>query len=124
MLKNSSKHIGHCRMKFRKSSSFVRVIHAMKQLQKGFLYFFSWEARNCYSAGKVDKEGHFSVLATGNGEPKKFLVALSYLAYPPFIKLLEAAEQEYGFNQKGVLVVPCEGSELQRILLRKQIGDD
>ncbi|RVX04986.1 hypothetical protein CK203_019100 [Vitis vinifera] len=64
-------------------------------------------------------KGYFSVLAMGNGEPKKFLVALNYLAYPPFVKLLEAAEQEFGFDQQGVLAVPCEASELQRILSGK-----
>lgn len=61
-------------------------------------------------------EGYFSVIAIGNGEPKKFLVSLNYLAYPPFVKLLEAAEEEFGFDQQGVLAVPCEASELQRIL--------
>lgn len=68
-------------------------------------------------------EGYFSVLAMGKGEPKKFLVAVNYLAYPPFVKLLEAAEQEFGFDQKGVLALPCEASELQRILLGK-VHDD
>lgn len=62
------------------------------------------------------KDGYFSVITIGHGEPRKFFVALRYLSHPPFLKLLDAAEQEFGFNQEGVLVIPCEPSELQRIL--------
>lgn len=63
------------------------------------------------------KKGCFSVVAVGGaGEPKKFFIALEYLSYPPFLELLEAAEKEFGFQQQGVLAVPCEASDLQRIL--------
>ena len=64
------------------------------------------------------EEEHFSVVVLENGELKKFFVALKY---PPFIKLLDAAEQEYGFNQKGALVIPCEESELENILSLKHV---
>ncbi|KAF6150452.1 hypothetical protein GIB67_023951 [Kingdonia uniflora] len=49
-------------------------------------------------------------------KPKKFFVALSYLTHPTFLKLLEERECKFGFDQAGVLVVPCQASELQRIL--------
>lgn len=52
----------------------------------------------------------------GAGEPKKFFIGLEYLSYPPFLELLEAAEKEFGFEQQGVLAVPCEAIELKRIL--------
>ena len=84
---------------------------------------------DCKSISSVSEDenvimkGYFSVLALGNGKPKKFLVAVNYLAYPPFVKLLEAAEEEFGFDQKGVLALPCEASELQRILSGK-VHDD
>ena len=61
---------------------------------------------------------HFSIVVLENGEPKKFFVALKY---PPFIKLLDAAEQEYGFNQKGALVILCEESALENILSLKHV---
>ncbi|KAM7464183.1 hypothetical protein LguiA_032304 [Lonicera macranthoides] len=41
----------------------------------------------------------------------------------PFVNLLEAAEQEFGFDQPGILAIPCEASELQRIPSLKRIGD-
>lgn len=62
------------------------------------------------------KEGHFAVLAVMGGEPKRFIVNLCYLTNPAFLRLLEQAEEEFGFGQKGTLAVPCQPEELQRIL--------
>lgn len=64
-------------------------------------------------------KGHFAVLA-GKGdeeaELKRFVVELRYLRNPALLKLLKEAEEEYGFQQEGALVVPCRPEELQRIL--------
>ncbi|KAL3569511.1 hypothetical protein D5086_029401 [Populus alba] len=35
---------------------------------------------------------------------------------PDFLSLLEQAKEEYGFQQEGVLAVPCRPEELQKIL--------
>ncbi|KAK8485798.1 hypothetical protein V6N11_036820 [Hibiscus sabdariffa] len=94
----------------------------MKQLKTSFLSNFMSQTKNDSSSRRRAensgplKKGHFSIIVLNNGEPKKFFVALRYLRYPPFIKLLDEAEQEYGFSQKGALVIPCEASELERIL--------
>ncbi|EOY07894.1 Uncharacterized protein TCM_022211 [Theobroma cacao] len=80
---------------------------AMKQLKNIFLSIFWWQTQ-----GDRTQE----IVELKNGEPKKFFVSLSYLTYPPFMKLLDAAEEEYGFNQKGALVIPCEATELEKIL--------
>lgn len=66
---------------------------------------------------RIAKDGYFPVITIGNAEPKKFMVELAYLSYPPFLKLLEAAEKEFGFEQQGVLAIPCEATALQNILL-------
>lgn len=85
------------------SCSFFRVKNAMQKLQKFFLYLFRWQAsdhnstRSIYDFGTVRK-GHFPDIVYSNGEAQQFSVALRYLAYPPFMKLLDAAEQEFGFN--------------------------
>ncbi|KAK9733367.1 hypothetical protein RND81_04G062900 [Saponaria officinalis] len=62
-------------------------------------------------------KGHFAVLA-GNGdeEKKRFVVELRHLKNPALVKLLKVAEEEYGFQQEGALVVPCTPAELQKIL--------
>ncbi|KAL5565766.1 hypothetical protein UlMin_028930 [Ulmus minor] len=63
------------------------------------------------------KEGHFAVIAVeGDDEPKRFVVPLSFLTHPIFLRLLEQAAEEYGFDHDGALTVPCRPSELEKIL--------
>ncbi|PIN04603.1 hypothetical protein CDL12_22857 [Handroanthus impetiginosus] len=66
------------------------------------------------------KEGHFAVHAVEDGELKRFVVELSYLAHPGFLKLLKQAEEEFGFNQTGVLEIPCTYSDLQAVVGSKK----
>ncbi|KAK6926735.1 Small auxin-up RNA [Dillenia turbinata] len=63
------------------------------------------------------KEGHFAVIAVDDiNEPKRFVVPLSYLTHPDFVRLLEQSAEVYGFDHEGALTVPCRPSELERIL--------
>lgn len=62
------------------------------------------------------KKGHFAVIAVDEDQPKRFVVPLSYLTHPTFLKLLEQAAEEYGFDHEGALMVPCPPSELEKIL--------
>ncbi|RDX67138.1 Auxin-responsive protein SAUR32, partial [Mucuna pruriens] len=62
------------------------------------------------------REGYFAVLATKGGESKKFIVGLHYLNDPAFLGLLDQAQEEFGFRQKGALAIPCQPQELQKIL--------
>ncbi|KAL3828485.1 hypothetical protein ACJIZ3_017287 [Penstemon smallii] len=68
------------------------------------------------------KEGHFAVLAVGDEELKRFIVPLSYLTHPSFLRLLEQAAEEYGFDHEGALMVPCRPSELERLLAEEMSG--
>ena len=61
-------------------------------------------------------EGYFAVLAIKDGESKRFIVGLHYLTDPGFLGLLDQAEEEFGFRQKGALAIPCQPQELQKIL--------
>lgn len=63
------------------------------------------------------KEGHFAVIAVDEGELKRFVVPLKCLTHPSFLKLLEQAAEEYGFDHDGALTVPCRPSEFERIIL-------
>lgn len=72
------------------------------------------------------KEGHFAVLAAMGEKPRRFVVKLTYLTNPAFLRLLERAEEEYGLEQKGVLLIPCQPEELEKILQdrkEKQTGN-
>ncbi|KAI3983255.1 hypothetical protein MKX01_013322 [Papaver californicum] len=62
------------------------------------------------------KKGQFAVFATEGNEAKRFIVELDCLSNPAFLKLLEKAEQEFGFEQDGVLALPCKPDELKRVL--------
>ncbi|KAL0460157.1 UNVERIFIED_CONTAM: Auxin-responsive protein SAUR50, partial [Sesamum latifolium] len=62
------------------------------------------------------KEGHFAVIAVDDHELKRFVVPLSFLTHPSFLRLLEQAAEEYGFDHDGALTVPCRPTELERIL--------
>jgi SAUR family protein len=61
-------------------------------------------------------KGYFAVLAKKGVETRRFVVGLDYLIDPTFLGLLDDAWEEYGFRQKGTLVVPCRPIELQNIL--------
>lgn len=61
------------------------------------------------------KQGHFAVVASKGSERKRFIAKLEWLNSPEFVRLLELAEEEYGFEQSGALVVPCTPQELERI---------
>ncbi|KAJ0089423.1 hypothetical protein Patl1_32164 [Pistacia atlantica] len=62
------------------------------------------------------KEGHFVVFAVKGEETQRFVVELGFLSNPAFLRLLQQAEEEYGFEQKGAITVPCLPQELQEIL--------
>lgn len=40
-------------------------------------------------------------------EEERFVVPVGYLKHPLFVALLKAAEEEYGFEQKGAITIPC-----------------
>lgn len=62
------------------------------------------------------KEGHFAVIAVRGDNPQRVVLPLSCLTHPTFVKLLEEAAEEYGFNHEGALAIPCSPTKLQRIL--------
>ncbi|XP_028756908.1 auxin-induced protein 6B-like [Neltuma alba] len=69
------------------------------------------------------KEGHFAVIAEDGEEPRRFVVPLSCLTHPSFLRLLEEAAEEYGFDHEGALTIPCSPRELERILEGRSESD-
>ncbi|XP_028787415.1 auxin-responsive protein SAUR15-like, partial [Neltuma alba] len=49
-------------------------------------------------------------------ERKRHVVPTSYLSHPLFKMLLDKAYDEYGFDQKNGLVVPCSVSTFRQVL--------
>ncbi|KAF8392787.1 hypothetical protein HHK36_021024 [Tetracentron sinense] len=49
-------------------------------------------------------------------EMKRFIIPTEYLGHRAFGILLREAEEEFGFQQEGVLRIPCEVSVFEKIL--------
>lgn len=49
-------------------------------------------------------------------EMKRFIIPMAYLGCQAFDILLKEAEEEFGFQQEGVLRIPCEVSVFEEIL--------
>lgn len=62
------------------------------------------------------KVGHFAVFAVEDEKTKRFVVPLSYLSHPGFLRLLEEAAEEFGFVQKGAVCVVCQWAEMEQLL--------
>ncbi|KAH1259602.1 Auxin-responsive protein SAUR32 [Glycine max] len=47
-------------------------------------------------------------IKVGQGEEQeRFVVPLMYFKHPLFMQLLKDAEEEYGFDHKGTITIPC-----------------
>ncbi|OAY42715.1 auxin-responsive protein SAUR50 [Manihot esculenta] len=105
----------------KKNMVFLRLF--IGKLQKGLSSFSSKETEHHHKDVKATlmvpddvKEGQFAVLAIKGDEIRRFVLELSFLNNPAFVKLLKLAEEEFGFRHKGALAVPCRPEELQKIL--------
>lgn len=50
--------------------------------------------------------GHLTVCVGANS--RRFVVRTTYLNHPAFGKLLDQAQEEYGYTNKGPLAIPCD----------------
>ncbi|CAI9762087.1 unnamed protein product [Fraxinus pennsylvanica] len=82
------------------------------------------EVSSLYNLPDDVKEGHFAVHTVDDGESRRSIIELSYLAHPGFLKLLLQAEEEFGFRQNGILAVPCDYGDLQRLESKESSDSD
>ncbi|XP_047336874.1 auxin-responsive protein SAUR71-like [Impatiens glandulifera] len=57
-------------------------------------------------------------------EMERFVVSADLLNHPIFVMLLNKSAQEYGYEQIGVLRIPCHVLVFERILEALRIGDE
>ncbi|XP_031505683.1 protein SMALL AUXIN UP-REGULATED RNA 9-like [Nymphaea colorata] len=69
--------------------------------------------------GDVPK-GYLAVCA--GKEMKRFIIPTDYLSHYAFVELLKEAEEEFGFQNEGVLRIPCDADVFERIL--KMVEED
>ncbi|KAK7293995.1 hypothetical protein RJT34_16878 [Clitoria ternatea] len=55
---------------------------------------------------------------------KRFIIPTHYLRHQAFEMLLQEAEEEFGFQQEGVLKIPCHVSVFEKILKLVQDNND
>ncbi|XP_068643932.1 protein SMALL AUXIN UP-REGULATED RNA 12-like [Aristolochia californica] len=65
-------------------------------------------------SGDVVPKGFLAVCV--GRELKRFIIPTEYLSHRAFGILLREAEEEFGFQQEGVLRIPCEVSVFERTL--------
>jgi SAUR family protein len=64
----------------------------------------------------VPPKGCMGILVgTGGEEPQRFVVPVVYLNHPIFLSLLKEAEEEYGFEQKGAITIPCHVEHFRQV---------
>ncbi|XP_010059686.1 auxin-induced protein 15A [Eucalyptus grandis] len=76
--------------------------------------FLLSEAEEEASSSPKTPNGFFAVYV--GDEHRRFVVPTSFLSHPLFKMLLEKASNEFGFEQRERLVVPCSVSTFQEVL--------
>ncbi|KAL6996087.1 hypothetical protein U1Q18_006223 [Sarracenia purpurea var. burkii] len=69
-------------------------------------------------AGAVVPKGFLAVCV--GKELKRFIIPTEYLGHQAFGILLREAEEEFGFEQEGVLKIPCQVPLFEKILRQCQ----
>ncbi|XP_022633544.1 auxin-responsive protein SAUR32-like [Vigna radiata var. radiata] len=55
-------------------------------------------------------------IKVGQGEDQqRFVVPVIYFNHPLFMQLLKEAEEEYGFDQKGTITIPCHVEHFRNV---------
>ncbi|KAF1894307.1 hypothetical protein Lal_00004231 [Lupinus albus] len=91
--------------------------------EKNFKYFHlnSQVHNQQYHYGKKQHENRHVpkgclAIKVGQGEEQqRFVVPIIYFNHPLFIQLLKEAEEEYGFDHKGTIEIPCHVEEFTNV---------
>lgn len=61
-------------------------------------------------------KGCLAILVGHEGEEQqRFIIPVIYINHPLFMQLLKEAEEEYGFDHKGPLNIPCHVEEFRHV---------
>nr|CAB3476216.1 unnamed protein product [Digitaria exilis] len=60
--------------------------------------------------------GYIPILIVQGEEREKILVSMEHLKQPCFLELLDLAVQEFGYEQQGVLQIPCTVQAFRSII--------
>ncbi|KAJ4835904.1 hypothetical protein Tsubulata_006167 [Turnera subulata] len=60
-------------------------------------------------------KGCLAILVGQGEEQQRFVIPVIYVNHPLFMQLLKEAEEEYGFEQKGPISIPCHVEQFRSI---------
>ncbi|KAL3524448.1 hypothetical protein ACH5RR_017282 [Cinchona calisaya] len=60
-------------------------------------------------------KGCLAIMVGQGEEQQRFIIPVIYINHPLFMQLLKEAEEEYGFNHKGPLNIPCQVEEFRHV---------
>ncbi|KAF5743442.1 Auxin-induced protein 10A5 [Tripterygium wilfordii] len=60
-------------------------------------------------------KGCVAIMVGQGEEQKRFVIPVIYVNHPLFEQLLKEAEEEYGFDRKGPITIPCHVEEFQAV---------
>ncbi|XP_057980897.1 auxin-responsive protein SAUR71-like [Malania oleifera] len=72
-------------------------------------------------ANRRISSGYLAVYA--GAERRRFVIPTRYLNLPVFVALLNKAEEEFGFQSSGGLVLPCEVGFFRQVLRFLQVDE-
>ncbi|ERN10762.1 hypothetical protein AMTRI_Chr09g19520 [Amborella trichopoda] len=67
------------------------------------------------SLSRTIPKGYLAVMVGVGGEQERFVIPVAYFNHPLFVQLLKEAEDEYGFEQKGTITIPCHVAEFRYV---------
>ncbi|KAF8379940.1 hypothetical protein HHK36_027405 [Tetracentron sinense] len=59
--------------------------------------------------------GCLAIMVGQGQEQQRFVVPVLYFNHPLFMQLLKEAEDEYGFDQKGTIAIPCHVEDFRYV---------
>ncbi|XP_052204472.1 auxin-responsive protein SAUR32 [Diospyros lotus] len=69
-----------------------------------------------HHGGRKDiPKGCLAVTVGQGAEQQRFVIPVIYINHPLFMQLLKEAEEEYGFDQKGPINIPCHVEEFRHV---------
>ncbi|MBA0773580.1 hypothetical protein Gotri_008847, partial [Gossypium trilobum] len=60
-------------------------------------------------------KGCLAIMVGQGEEQQRFVIPVIYINHPLFMQLLKVAEDEYGFDQKGPITIPCHVEEFRNV---------
>lgn len=51
-------------------------------------------------------------------ELRRFVIPMKFLSLPDFMAMMERSAEEFGYEQEGVLRIPCDEQDFERLIAR------